>query len=68
MVVIRMQISGQKMPKEKAPFKSLSIIMLDFVVKAKKRYYPQTLSEECKYENGKPYWRWFRKNLIWWVR
>ena len=25
------------MPKEKAPFKSLSIIMLDFVVKAKKK-------------------------------
>ena len=24
--------------------------MLDSVVKAKKKYYPQTLLEECKYE------------------
>ena len=24
--------------------------MLDSVIKAKKRYYPQTLLEECKYE------------------
>ena len=24
--------------------------MLDSVIKAKKKYYPQTLSEECKYE------------------
>ena len=38
------------MPKEKAPCKSLSIIMLDSVIKAKKKYYPQTLLEECKYE------------------
>ena len=38
------------MPKEKAPCKSLSIIMLDSVIKAKKKYYPQTLFEECKYE------------------
>ena len=36
--------------KEKAQCKSSSIIMLDFVVKAKKKYYPQTLLEECKYE------------------
>ena len=47
------------MPKEKAPCKSLSI-MLDFVVKVKKKYYPQTLSEQCKSElkkdkNGEPY-------------
>ena len=38
------------MPKEKVPCKSLSIIMLDSVVKVKKKYYPQTLLEECKYE------------------
>ena len=38
------------MPKEKAPCKCLSIIMLDSVIKAKKKYYPQTLLEECKYE------------------
>ena len=38
------------MPKEKAPCKSLSIIMLDSVIKAKKKYYPQTLFEEYKHE------------------
>ena len=41
---------GKKIPKEKAPCKSLSIIMRDSVVKAKKKYYPQTLLEECKCE------------------
>ena len=41
---------NKKMPKEKAPCKCLSIIMLDSVIKAKKKYYPQTLLEECKYE------------------
>ena len=39
----------KKMPKEKAPCKCLSIIMLDSVIKANKKYYPQTLLEECKY-------------------
>ena len=39
----------KKMPKEKAPCKCLSIIMIDSVIKANKKYYPQTLSEECKY-------------------
>ena len=37
------------MPQEKAPCKCLSIIMLDSVIKANKKYYPQTLLEECKY-------------------
>ena len=41
---------NKKMPKEKAPCTCLSIIMLDSVIKAKKKYYPQTLLEECKYE------------------
>ena len=40
----------QSVPKEKALCKFLSIIMLDSVVKAKKKHYPQTLLEECKYE------------------
>ena len=39
----------KKMPKEKAPCKCLSIIMLDSFIKANKKYYPQALSEECKY-------------------
>ena len=40
---------NKKMPQEKAPCKCLSIIMLDSVIKANKKYYPQTLLEECKY-------------------
>ena len=44
---------GKKMPKEKVPCKCLSIIMLDSVIKAKKNYYPQTILEECKYEQEK---------------
>ena len=43
-------VQGKKMPKEKAPWKYLSIIMLDSIIKAKKMYYAQTLLEECKYE------------------
>ena len=41
------------MPKEKAPCKCLSIIMLDSVIKANKKYYPQTFLEECKYMQEK---------------
>ena len=44
---------GKKMPKEKAPCKCLSIIMLDSVIKAKKKCCPQTPFEECKYEQEK---------------
>ena len=39
----------KKMPKEKVPCKCLSIIMIDSVIKANKKYYPQALLEECKY-------------------
>ena len=42
-----------KIPKEKAPCKCLSIITLDFVIKANKKYYPQILLEECKYVQEK---------------
>ena len=41
---------GKKVPRENASYKCLSLIMLDSVVKVKKKYYPQTLLEECKYE------------------
>ena len=43
---------NKKMPKEKAPCKCLSIIMLDSVIKENK-YYPQILLEECKYVQEK---------------
>ena len=37
------------MPKEKAPCKWLSIIMLHSVIRVNEKYYPQTLLEEYKY-------------------
>ena len=40
---------NKKMPKEKSQCKCLSIIILDSVIKANKKYYPQTFLEECKY-------------------
>ena len=40
---------NKKLPKEKAPCKCLSIIMIESVIKANKKYHPQTLLEECKY-------------------
>ena len=41
---------NKKVPKEKVPCKRLSIITLDSVIKANKKCYPQTLLEECKFE------------------
>ena len=40
---------SKKVPKENASYKCLSLIMLDSVIRVNKRYYPQTLLEECKY-------------------
>ena len=40
---------NKKLPKEKAPCKCLSIIMIESVIKANKKYHPQKLLEECKY-------------------
>ena len=39
---------NKKMPKEKAPCKFLSIIMIDSVIKANKKYYPQTFLEDLE--------------------
>ena len=50
MMVVRIQISGEKRPKVNAAYKCLPAIMLDSVVKIKKKYYPQTLLEERIYE------------------
>ena len=43
----------KKCQKKKASCKCLSIIMLDSVIKANKKYYPQTFLEECKYVQEK---------------
>ena len=44
---------NKKIPKEKAPCKCLSITVIDSVVRANKKYYPQTFLEECKYVQEK---------------
>ena len=41
--------NNKKTPKEKIPCKCLPIIMVNSVIKANKKYYPQILLEECKY-------------------
>ena len=38
------------MPKENSSYKCLLLAILDSVIKASKKYYPQTFLEECKYE------------------
>ena len=40
---------GKKVPKENASYKCLPLIMLDSVIRVNKKYYPQTLLDECKY-------------------
>ena len=52
------------MPKEKAPCKCLSIIMIDSVIKANKKYYPQALLEECKYIQEKIKTEYIDEDLI----
>ena len=42
-----------KILKENASYKSLSLIILDSVTRVNKDYYPQTLLEECKYVKNK---------------
>ena len=52
-VSVNTNFEGKKMPKEKGTCRSLSKMMLDSVLKGKKKYYPQTFLEECKYEPKK---------------
>ena len=47
---VNTNFQGKKMPKENKSYKYLSLTMLDFVIRVNKKYYPQTLLEECKYE------------------
>ena len=44
---------NNKMLKEKAPCKCLSIIVLESFIKANKKYYPQSFLQECKYVQEK---------------
>ena len=40
-------IQGKTVPKENSSYKCVSLIMLDSVIIVSKKYYPQTLLEEC---------------------
>ena len=46
---VNTNFQGKKVPKGNASYKCLSLIMLDSVIRVNKKYYPQTLLEECKY-------------------
>ena len=46
---VNTNFQGKKVPKENASYKCLSLIMLCSVIRTNKKYYPQTLLEECKY-------------------
>ena len=46
---VNTNFQGNKIPKEIATCKCLSLIMLYSVVRVNKKYYPQTLLKECKY-------------------
>ena len=47
---VNINFQDKKVPKENAAYKCLSLIMLDSVIRANKKYHPETLLEECKYE------------------
>ena len=44
---------NKNVPEEKIPYKCLSIIALDSVIKTDNKYYPQTFLEECVYKQQK---------------
>ena len=50
---VNKNLQGKKVPKENASYKCLSLIMLDSVIRVNKKYYLQTLLEECKYVRRK---------------
>ena len=54
---VNTNFQDKKMLKENASYKCLLLIMLDSVVKVKKKYHRQTLPEECKYETKRLKWR-----------
>ena len=47
---VNTNFQGKKIPKENASCKCLSLIITDPVIRLNKKYYPQILLEEWKYE------------------
>ena len=46
---VNINFQGKDVPKEDVSYKCLSLIVLESVIRVSKKYYPQTLLEECKY-------------------
>ena len=46
---VNTNFQGKTLHKENASYKCLSLIKLDSVIRVNKKYYPQTLLEDCKY-------------------
>ena len=46
---VNTNFQGKKLPKEDTSYICLSLTVLDSVIRAYKKYYPQTLLKECKY-------------------
>ena len=47
---VNTNFQNKKIPKENVSYKCLPLTMLDSVIRVSKKYYPQILLEECKYE------------------
>ena len=47
---VNTNFQGKEVPKENASYDCLLLITLDSVVRVNKKYYPQTILEECKYK------------------
>ena len=45
---VNTNFQGKKIPKENASHKGLSLTILDSIIRVNRKYYPQTLLEECK--------------------
>ena len=50
-------VYGKGIPIKNAACSCLSLIVLESVIRASKKYYPQTFLEECKYEVKRRKWR-----------
>ena len=48
--IIDTDFYGKGIPRKNAAFNCLSLIVLESVIRASKKYYPQTFLEKCKYE------------------
>ena len=47
---VNTSFQGKKVPKENVSYWCLPLIMLHYIVKVKKKCYPQALLEGCRYE------------------